>query len=159
MKGLRMSLSAEEENLLPLLLKLIEDDTRMPAPKVEKSDSFGIKYRFSRPPDIRPEPSSSSDGLFIKLAGPTSPGDKPFDFRRYPFAELFEALYTALETLLPRQREILLCRYTQQGKEKWTLQALADHYGVSRQRVHEIEQDALRKLRKTIILILTKRDG
>lgn len=155
-----MSLSTKEENFLPLLLKLIEDDTRISTtPKVEESPSFEFKYRFSRPPDIRPDTSSSSNGLFEKIADSKSPGDKSFDFRRYPFAELFEALYTALETLLPRQREILLCRYTQQGKEKWTLQALADHYGVSRQRVHEIEQDALRKLRKTIIQILTKRDG
>ena len=154
-----MSLSVKEENFLPLLLKLIEDDTRIPTtPKVEKAPSFEFKYRFSRPPDIRPEPSSSSDGLFAKIADSKSPGDKPFDFRRYPFAELFEALYVALEALLPRQREILLCRYTQQGKEKWTLQALAERYGISRQRIHESEQEALRKLRKTIIQILTNKD-
>lgn len=39
------------------------------------------------------------------------------------------------------------------------LETLGEKYNISRQRVHESEQEALRKLRKTIIQILTKRDG
>ena len=78
----------------------------------------------------------------------------PFNFQHYPLSEISEALYVALTTLPPREKEILLCRYRQPAV--WTLQALGERFGgISRERVRQIEQNALRKLRKAMIETLT----
>jgi RNA polymerase sigma-32 factor len=59
-----------------------------------------------------------------------------------------ERLAQALETLDDRSRHILQSRWM--GEEKATLHELADRYGVSAERIHQIEANAIKKLRGLI---------
>ena len=59
-----------------------------------------------------------------------------------------DGLYTALESLDERSRDILQRRWLNEGKE--TLHGLADEYGVSAERIRQIEAAALKKLRKAL---------
>ena len=54
----------------------------------------------------------------------------------------------ALETLDDRSRSIITQRWL--SERKMTLQALADEYGISAERIRQIEKNALKKLRKLI---------
>ena len=66
------------------------------------------------------------------------------------FAEQREArMATALETLDPRSKDILRRRWLHEG-EKAGLQELGDEYGVSAERIRQIEVAAMKKLRKAI---------
>ncbi len=56
------------------------------------------------------------------------------------------AIRQALEQLKPREREIVSDRLLRD--DPLTLQELADRYGISRERVRQIEQNALRKLKE-----------
>ncbi len=60
-------------------------------------------------------------------------------------------LFAALETLDERSRDILERRYLSDKKD--TLHDLADEYGVSAERVRQIESSALKKLKDLIIEI------
>jgi RNA polymerase primary sigma factor len=63
---------------------------------------------------------------------------------------LLEALYDALAQLTPREVDILRKRYSFSKGEAWTLEALGDKYGISRQRVQQLERHALKKLRQAL---------
>ena len=54
----------------------------------------------------------------------------------------------ALEALDDRSRSIIVRRWL--AERKTTLQELADEYGVSAERIRQIEKNALKKLRKLI---------
>ncbi len=58
-------------------------------------------------------------------------------------------LHSALETLPDRERNILVCRRLRD--KAITLEHLAKSYGISRERVRQIEANAMRKVRKAII--------
>ncbi|RMD68144.1 MAG: sigma-70 family RNA polymerase sigma factor, partial [Gammaproteobacteria bacterium] len=57
-------------------------------------------------------------------------------------------LYQALASLDERSRDILENRWL--AEEKLTLQALADKYGVSAERIRQLEKAALQKLRRAL---------
>jgi RNA polymerase sigma-32 factor len=57
-------------------------------------------------------------------------------------------LHAAMQGLDERSRHILSARWL--GESKTTLQELADRYGVSAERVRQIESAAIRKLRQTL---------
>jgi len=59
-----------------------------------------------------------------------------------------EGLYAALASLDDRSRDILQRRWLAENKE--TLHALADEYGVSAERIRQIEAAAMKKLRSTL---------
>ena len=76
--------------------------------------------------------------------------DQRFDPARQVEAEDWEdhnnqALAEALETLDERSRTILQERWL--AEKKTTLQELADRYGVSAERIRQLEKNAIRKLR------------
>jgi RNA polymerase sigma-32 factor len=67
------------------------------------------------------------------------------------FAEQREArMVSALETLDARSKDILRRRWLHEGSEKAGLQELGDEYGVSAERIRQIEVAAMKKLRKAI---------
>ncbi len=78
--------------------------------------------------------------------------------RRFDPAELVEdhdwdrhqggTLHDALEQLDDRSQQILRGRWL--AEERQTLQQLADRYGVSAERVRQLESNALKKLRKAV---------
>ena len=54
----------------------------------------------------------------------------------------------ALTTLDERSRHILETRWL--AEKKQTLHQLADHYGVSAERIRQVENNAIKKLRKAM---------
>jgi RNA polymerase primary sigma factor len=63
-------------------------------------------------------------------------------------AMLREEVRDALNELSDREREVVGLRYGLAGGKAHTLQELGAHFKVSRERVRQIEGQALRKLRK-----------
>jgi len=59
-----------------------------------------------------------------------------------------QKLMTALKTLDERSQAILAARWL--GDEKTTLQELADEYGVSAERIRQLEKNAMKKLKATM---------
>ena len=60
-----------------------------------------------------------------------------------------DRLAAAMKTLDPRARDILVSRWT--GDAKATLHDLADKYGVSAERIRQIEANAIKKLRGLMV--------
>ncbi len=58
-------------------------------------------------------------------------------------------LYAGLDELDERSRDIIHCRWLQEDN-KATLQELADRYGISAERIRQLEANALKKMRATI---------
>jgi len=61
--------------------------------------------------------------------------------------DLVEHLEEALKKLTPREEKVLRLRYGLGGEEVKTLEEIGNMFGVSRERVRQIEQKGLRKLR------------
>ena len=79
--------------------------------------------------------------------------DRRFEPEQQVEAEEWEtnttrSLYEAIETLDDRSRSIVTRRWL--NDEKSTLQELADEYGVSAERIRQIEKNAMKKLRHHI---------
>jgi len=60
---------------------------------------------------------------------------------------LAQEIHTVLSTLTPREERILRKRFGVGHGEEWTLQQLAEEYGLSRERIRQIQNRALLKLR------------
>ena len=58
-------------------------------------------------------------------------------------------LYSGLQDLDERSQDIIRSRWLQE--DKMTLQELADRYGVSAERIRQLEANALRKMRASMI--------
>lgn len=58
-----------------------------------------------------------------------------------------ESIVSALKKLNPREREIIINRFDLNGKGKKTLEKLGQEYNVTRERVRQIENKALAKLK------------
>ena len=63
-------------------------------------------------------------------------------------SSMTRSLHEAIETLDDRSRSIVTRRWL--AEEKATLQELADEYGVSAERIRQIEKNAMKKLRGRI---------
>ncbi|HBQ16294.1 MAG TPA: RNA polymerase sigma factor RpoD, partial [Myxococcales bacterium] len=53
-----------------------------------------------------------------------------------------------LETLTDREKEILRMRFGMDGEEEHTLTDVGDKFGLSRERIRQLQVQALRKLRE-----------
>ncbi len=69
-------------------------------------------------------------------------------YREVESRELAERLTAALDTLDPRERRVLQMRFGLERGEERTLTEVAETMGVSRERIRQIEQAALNKLRR-----------
>ena len=56
-------------------------------------------------------------------------------------------LFEKLDSLYPREREIIMMRFGLGGEEEHTLEEIGKKFGVTRSRIREIEAKAIRKLR------------
>jgi len=76
------------------------------------------------------------------------PGPHELVAEEESYQNLHGKLFTALDTLDERSRKILETRWITEKKK--TLRELADEYGVSAERIRQIESNALRKLRQNM---------
>ncbi|MBR9683592.1 hypothetical protein GOV03_03560, partial [Candidatus Woesearchaeota archaeon] len=74
-------------------------------------------------------------------------GDEKDDF---PKDQLIGEWENALSLLKPKEIDILIKRLSLDGKVKVTLNEIGEQYGITRQRVEQIEKRALKKLRKNL---------
>lgn len=58
-----------------------------------------------------------------------------------------ERIHEILKTLDERERKILVLRFGLQGEESHTLEEVAKHFGITRERIRQIEASALKKIR------------
>ncbi len=70
--------------------------------------------------------------------------------QRLESVQLDDALQGALETLRPMEGEILRLRFGLDGSESLTLREIGEVYSLSRERIRQIQQRALVKLRDTL---------
>lgn len=63
-------------------------------------------------------------------------------------AHLQEGLSTAMSSLEPRERDVLVMRYGLFGGQAHTLEEVATHFQVTRERIRQIEQKGLKKLKR-----------
>ena len=59
-----------------------------------------------------------------------------------------EGVRDLLRHITPKQKEVLELRYGLKDGAKRTLEEIASHYGITRERVRQIEKAALTKLRR-----------
>ena len=58
-----------------------------------------------------------------------------------------ELLHEVLETLNDRERKILSMRFGLEGDSPKTLEEVGEHYGLTRERIRQIQEEALRRMR------------
>lgn len=51
--------------------------------------------------------------------------------------------------LSPKEKEVVIKRFALEGKDRWTLERIGQKFGVTRERIRQIEKIALNKLRRT----------
>jgi RNA polymerase primary sigma factor len=61
----------------------------------------------------------------------------------------------SLECLTDREKGVVVLRFGLGGQQPQTLAEIAEHYGISRERVRQIEKEALAKLRKSDLIELS----
>jgi RNA polymerase primary sigma factor len=87
--------------------------------------------------------SDDGDACFGDLlAGDSPQADDELARRR-----LTEHTRELLDSLPPREREVLMRRYGLEGDEDETLEEIGQSFSVSRERIRQIEAKALEKLR------------
>ncbi|MBM4438497.1 MAG: sigma-70 family RNA polymerase sigma factor, partial [Actinobacteria bacterium] len=62
---------------------------------------------------------------------------------------LREDLQHALDILPDRERNILALRFGLDGREPWTLDQIGNHFGLTRERIRQIQVEAIRKLQRS----------
>ena len=87
------------------------------------------------------EEEDSHLGDFIEDHDAPAPADAA------SFALLKEKLNEVLNTLSTREREVLELRFGLKDGRQRTLEEVGQHFGVTRERIRQIEAKALRKLR------------
>ena len=106
------------------------------------------RTRRGSPPRVVPlEADTGRLGLLERLPDPAAPDAERTFLRK----ELLAEVHRALRRLRPREREILRLRFGLDGEEPRSLVEAATVVGVSRERIRQIEWDALETLRLELI--------
>ena len=110
--------------------------------EVSEMEQRLYSHDLSFDPTIDDDEHASSPAMYL----PNAEGDPAVAFESNDWLDHSgEALIAALDSLDQRSREILECRWL--GEHKATLHELADRFGVSAERIRQIEANAIRKLR------------
>jgi len=80
------------------------------------------------------------------LTSEESPG--PFSITEH--IELVKLVTSWLELLTPTERAVIKLRFGLRDGEPWTLEGIGDMFGVTRERIRQIEVKALQRLRKVM---------
>lgn len=89
----------------------------------------------------------------------TLPSEKEGPMSLIESLEMMKLLHSWLKVLSPQQKRVIELRFGFYDGEVWTLEAIGKLYGVTRERIRQIEAEALERLRsliKTKDLILFK---
>jgi RNA polymerase primary sigma factor len=78
---------------------------------------------------------------FVEESVMVSPSDS------FDFIELREEIYEALSTLTPKEEEVIKFRYGLDDGKKRTLTEIGEMYGLTRERIRQIERSAIQKLK------------
>jgi RNA polymerase primary sigma factor len=114
----------------------------LPAERVKRMlDAAGIMY-------ISLEKPIGKGDSFIKDLIPGTDSDSPEE--ECIRMNLAHEIHTALRSLTPREQRILRKRFGVGDSQEWTLKQLADEYGLSRERIRQIQNRALSKLRHPV---------
>ena len=137
--------------LIRVMRKLVQELGRDPTPE-EISIEMGISedrvreiQRIAMDPVSLETPIGEEEdshlGDFIEDASASAPQDAA------AFTMLKELLLTVLDTLTPREEMVLRLRYGIDDGHPRTLEEVGKEFGVTRERIRQIEAKALRKLR------------
>jgi RNA polymerase sigma-32 factor len=119
--------------------------------KVKPEEVFEMEMRLSSQ-DIALDPQPNDEGESVSpLAYLTDADDEPSRILEHEENERNKSagLARALATLDPRSRKIIEARWLNEGNES-TLQTLANEYGVSAERIRQIEVKAMKTMRTQI---------
>lgn len=91
-----------------------------------------------------PVGTSGDSGTLRDLISETPSHDVSFD--QVELGELRDDIFTALSTLNERERRIIMCRYGFVDGEVWTYPRIAEGFGVTAERIRQIERSVLERL-------------
>jgi len=99
--------------------------------------------------DVSLDPTPGDEESVTPIAYLTDSEDEPVEIleRRETAANRSKGLRTAMAQLDDRSRRIIEARWLRDDEETATLQQLADEYGVSAERIRQIESRALKTMR------------
>jgi RNA polymerase sigma-32 factor len=102
---------------------------------------------FDPAPDAGDEETTASPSLYL----PSAEADPATIIEQDQWeGSMSGSLATALEGLDARSRAVIKARWLAEAEDKKTLQDLADEYGVSAERIRQIESAAILKLRSAL---------
>jgi RNA polymerase primary sigma factor len=93
--------------------------------------------------DASLDPDNDSSDLGTIVADRDQPTSFDTVYRRLRARTVAEAIMA----LPDRERAVLIYRYGLNGDDPWTLGEIGDHYGISRERVRQIESKAIERIR------------
>ncbi len=137
--------------LLRVSRRLVQENGREPSPEeiAMHMDITPVKVRDTIKISLHPvsletpigEEEDSTLGDFIPEANSEAPIEEA------SFNLMKESVHTILETLEVREKEVLRLRFGIEDGQSRTLEEVGRYFGVTRERVRQIEAKALRKLR------------
>ena len=105
--------------------------------------------------DVSLDPSPGDEEAVTPIAYLADPDDEPAQIleRRETASNRSKGLRTAMAQLDDRSRRIIEARWLREAEDAATLQELADEYGVSAERIRQIESKALKTMRSRMITL------
>src|SRR6185437_4031251 len=102
--------------------------------------------------DVSLDPAPGDEDSVAPIAWLSDPDDEPAGIleRNETAARRSEGLQRAMTRLDERSRRIIEARWLREDDSTLTLQELADEYGVSAERIRQIESKALKTMRSQI---------
>jgi len=105
--------------------------------------------------DVSLDPTPGDEESVTPIAYLTDSDDEPVEIleRKETAANRSQGLRTAMAQLDDRSRRIIEARWLREDDDSATLQELADEYGVSAERIRQIESKALKTMRSQMVTL------
>ena len=105
--------------------------------------------------DVSLDPTPGDEDAVTPIAYLADPEDEPAEIleRRQTASNRSKGLRTAMSQLDDRSRRIIEARWLREDDDAATLQELADEYGVSAERIRQIESKALKTMRSQMVTL------
>jgi RNA polymerase sigma-32 factor len=105
--------------------------------------------------DVSLDPTPGDEDAVTPIAYLTDPEEEPAEIleRRETASNRSKGLRTAMAQLDDRSRRIIEARWLREDDDAATLQELANEYGVSAERIRQIESKALKTMRSQMVTV------